>query len=150
MWGYPTPCNIKCEGVDIMRILSVKERYREKTRMLGDKLYGTSYEVIERCVIDHVEQCIFNNDISVEILDAVVYGSRSRGRGTVKSDIDVVVEYRAVTEKIKEYVLFNLVNEIQLYIAGYLIDINLITADESGTLEIYLLKAESYQESIDK
>ena len=53
-----------------------------------------------------------------------------------------------LSTKEREDDLFNAFNEDGLHIGEVKVDINLITAQRTGTLETYLLQAEEYLESI--
>lgn len=130
-----------------MESLSVTEQYRAKTDILGDKLCCVSFREIEKYILDYVNSYVLYNNIPIKVIDAVVYGSRSRGNSKPDSDIDVAVEYENIDNeyKIKEYALFNLINEEDIFIDGYKIDINPISAEETGTLDDFLFRAEKYQ-----
>lgn len=131
-----------------MKELLTKECFRQRTKINGDALFDTSYEEIEKYSLDFARQVVLYSDIPVRITDAVVYGSRSRGNGRTDSDIDVAIEYINIdAERVKEYVMFNLLHENEFYIANYKIDLNPITSDESGTLSQFLSLAEEYQKN---
>lgn len=79
------------------------------------------------------------------IVDAVISGSRCRGLENESSDIDVVVEYIG---DVREDALFNVLNDVEnngsYEFGGVKVDINPITADQTGTLAEYLPQVEKY------
>lgn len=90
----------------------------------------------------------------LELVDICLYGSRSYGKETEMSDLDVLVEYKG---SINEDALFNILHEDDLTLAGISVDINPITEEKSGTLAEYLERSKKYlkenvrqQELIDK
>ena len=76
-------------------------------------------------------------------MDVAVTGSRCRGLEREGSDLDVVVELS--TSK-HEDVLFDTLNGDALHIGEVKVDINPITAQRTGTLEIYLPQVKDYLE----
>lgn len=96
---------------------------------------------IEDMVREYVEDQMIEHGINAEIEDVVVSGSRCRGLENETSDIDVVVE---LTTSVKEDYLFNILHENNISIGDYPLDINPITAQETGTLDEYLPKVEQY------
>ena len=73
-----------------------------------------------------------------------VIGSRTRSAARPDSDLDVLVEYEG---DMKEYTVFNILNEDPLYIEDIPVDINPIRKEESGTTEEWLRKSQKYLES---
>lgn len=116
--------------------------FKARTNEMFNNINGYSPEDIEIMVKEHISNIFSENEVSAEIKDLAVYGSRSRGLETDNSDIDVVVEI--VNSDLKEDSLFNLLNEDGFEIDGIKIDINPIRPEETGTLEMYLENAEKY------
>ena len=119
---------------------SVITDFRAKTEE-NFKFYNFKPIEIENMVKDFVQKIFEENGINADIHGAAVTGSRSRGLENADSDIDVVIE---VDSDLKEDVLFNIIHDEEFTLSGYTIDINPIKADETGTLETYLPRAEAY------
>ena len=116
--------------------------FKAKTNEMFNNIGGYSPKEIEALVEEHIINIFAENEISAEVKDLAVYGSRSRGMETDNSDLDIVVEI--ANSDLKEDFLFNILNEDKLEIDGIKIDINPIRAEETGTLEMYLENAEKY------
>ena len=123
---------------------------KEKMPLISDMtepetaLNGQSRAGIEETVLCYAQAQIDEMGLSeeVELLGARVYGSRSReGMYHEGSDIDVVISYSG---DLKEDVFFNALHEGDFKIAGIPVDINLISAEQTGTLEEYLERAGKY------
>ena len=117
--------------------------FKAKTGEMFHKIEGQSAEDVEQTVHAHIKAKLEEYDISAEIVDVVVSGSRCRGLEQNGSDLDVVVEYKG---REKEDDLFNAFNEDGLMIGGVKVDINPITEGKTGTLAAYLPGVESYLE----
>lgn len=118
--------------------------FKNKTDVYFRQIGGLDAHDIEQLVYEYVEAVIVENDIDASINGIAVTGSRSRGMEHSGSDIDVVIEYFG---NVREDTLFNLLNSGNFNIEGIPVDINPVTADKTGTLEEYLLKAEAYMEN---
>lgn len=114
--------------------------FREKTKKYFKKIGGYDAEEIEYDVKLLIEEEL--KDISVIINDVVLYGSRSRGIEKENSDIDILVAYES--ETVREDFLFNILSELKLDIDGIPVDINPIRKQETGSVEDYLKRAETY------
>ena len=123
---------------------------KEKMPLISDMtepetaLNGQSRAGIEETVLCYAQAQIDEMGLSeeVELLGARVYGSRSReGMYHEGSDIDVVISYSG---DLKEDVFFNALHEGDFKIAGIPVDINPISAEQTGTLEEYLERAGKY------
>ena len=119
---------------------SVITDFRAKTEE-NFKFYNFKPIEIENMVKDFVQKVFEENGVNADIHGAAVTGSRSRGLENADSDIDVVIE---VDSDLKEDALFNIIHDEEFKLSGYTIDINPIKADETGTLETYLPRAEAY------
>ena len=119
--------------------------FRTKTNEMFHDISEMNPAEIEETIKCHVQAKIDEYDIDATIIDAVVVGSRCRGLEKESSDLDVVVE---LSTNEREDDLFNTFNEDGLHIGDVKVDINPITAQRTGTLEIYLPQAEKYLESI--
>lgn len=115
--------------------------FKAKTNEMFNDIEGQSPEDVEQTVYAHIMAKLEEYDISVEIVDVVVLGSRCRGLEKEGSDLDVVVEYKG---RENEDDLFNAFNEDGLMIGGVKVDINPITEGKTGTLATYLPVVESY------
>ena len=115
--------------------------FRSKTDEMFHDINGYRPEDIENSVRDFISETFENNNIEAEIGNVIVSGSRSRGLENANSDIDIVAEIRS---ELKEDALFNILNEDKMEIDGITVDINPIRAEETGTLDNYLPKVESY------
>ena len=119
--------------------------FRAKTNAVFHDISEMNPTEIEETIKCHVQAKIDEYDIDATIIDAVVVGSRCRGLEKDSSDLDVVVE---LSTNEREDDLFNAFNEDGLHIGEVKVDINPITAQRTGTLEMYLPQAEKYLESI--
>ena len=115
--------------------------FKAKTNEMFNDIEGQSPEDVEQTVYAHIMTKLEEYDISMEIVDVVVSGSRCRGLEKEGSDLDVVVEYKG---RENEDDLFNAFNEDGLMIGGVKVDINPITEGKTGTLATYLPGVESY------
>lgn len=70
-----------------------------------------------------------------DIVDIAFYGSRTTGRATEESDLDVLVEYKGTA---REDVLFDVLAEQGLELEGIPLDLNPIKEEKSGTIEEFL------------
>ncbi len=94
----------------------------------------TSAEILQTAR-RYIESKIQQYNLDVTIVDAAIYGSRSRGEGNECSDLDIVVEY---TGDISEDAFFNILHEDNLTISDVVVDINPITKHKTGTIKEYL------------
>lgn len=124
---------------------SIIADFRAKTNEMFHDISEMNPAEIEETIKCHVQAKIDEYDIDATIIDAVVVGSRCRGLEKDRSDLDVVVE---LSTNEREDDLFNAFNEDGLHIGEVKVDINPITAQRTGTLEMYLPQAEKYLESI--
>lgn len=115
--------------------------FKAKTNEIFNDIEGQSPEDVEQTVYAHIMAKLEEYDISMEIVDVVVSGSRCRGLEKEGSDLDVVVEYKG---RENEDDLFNAFNEDGLMIGGVKVDINPIKESKTGTLATYLPGVESY------
>ena len=115
--------------------------FREKTDKYYNKLAGYSAHDAEELVKHFIRGVFSENEISAEIGEVVLYGSRCRGMESGGSDIDFVAE---ISSDLKEDALFNILHETPFEIGGAAVDINPIRAEETGSIEDYLVGAERY------
>ena len=120
---------------------AIIEDFKAKTDEYFHDIDGNSAEEIEALVREHAEAVFAENGIEAAVKGVVLDGSRSRGIEHYSSDIDVVME---IESELKEDALFNILHENELTVGRIAVDVNPIKADESGTLEEYLPKAEEY------
>ncbi len=119
----------------------IVEDFRKKTKSAFKPIDGFTSSDIENLVKDYVVSILDENEIEAEVGQVVVYGSRSRGLEKPDSDIDVVVE---IDSELHEDALFNVLHETEREIGGFVVDINPIRKEQTGTLETYLPDAEKY------
>ena len=74
-----------------------------------------------------------------EIIGLKEYGSRTNGKATINSDLDLLLEYRGTAS---EDTVFNILHEIPIYHQGIIVDINPIKEDCSGKIEDYLSRCD--------
>ncbi|MCF2681988.1 DUF3849 domain-containing protein [Faecalicatena contorta] len=98
---------------------------------------------IEETVLDYAQSMADEAGYDVQVMAARVYGSRIAGIENENSDVDVVIEFQG---DIREDDFFNMLHEDGLSIGGMTVDINPITAEKSGTIEEYLVRANEYLE----
>lgn len=120
---------------------NIVEEFRTRTDEEFHKVKGCSAHDFEQAVYDYVHAYMEEYAPGTEIMEVVLVGSRARGLEREDSDMDFVIEYEG---EMKEYEMFNLLNQEALVLAGVKIDINPILITESGALEEYLLKVEEY------
>lgn len=106
-------------------------------------LDGYSRQEVRDIVSREVEQILSDADIDAEIVGIEIHGSRGRGDASPESDLDIVLEYRG---DVKEYAMFNAINEAPIEIEGIQVDVNPIRAEETGTLADYMKKSKAYDE----
>ena len=70
-----------------------------------------------------------------ELVDIAFYGSRTSGKASIDSDLDVFVEYKGTA---REDTIFDVLAEQKLMLEGVCLDINPIKKEKSGTLVDYL------------
>ncbi len=122
----------------------IKELREQKESIQG--LEGYSRTEIKDIVNNYIQDKLVENDLEdISINGAEIIGSRNRGNAKTNSDLDLVVEYSG---DIREDDLFNILNEEPLEIEGIKVDINPITADNTGTLEEYLERSKQYDREV--
>lgn len=122
----------------------IKELREQKENIQG--LEGYSRTEIKDIVSNYIQDKLVENDLEdISINGAEIIGSRNRGNAKTNSDLDLVVEYSG---DIREDDLFNILNEEPLEIEGIKVDINPITADNTGTLEEYLERSKQYDREV--
>ena len=122
--------------------------FRKKTEEMFHNIDGLKPAEIEEIIKLHVQEKIDEYVIDATITDVVISGSRCRGMEHEDSDLDVVVE---LSTNEKEDHLFNIFNEDGFCIGvskDIKVDINPITARETGSLENYLPQVENYLEML--
>lgn len=70
-----------------------------------------------------------------ELVDIAFYGSRTSGKPSIDSDLDVLVEYKGTA---REDTIFDVLAEQKLMLDGVRLDINPIKKEKSGTIVDYL------------
>ncbi|MDD6489225.1 MAG: nucleotidyltransferase domain-containing protein, partial [Clostridia bacterium] len=124
---------------------AVVAEFRNRTDEKFHLIDGRTAFDIESEIDQRLQETLDENEIAGEIVGIVLYGSRSRGlESGEQSDIDVVVEING--SELKEDALFNIFADLNLEIDGIPVDVNPIRPEETGTLEDYLPKAETYLE----
>lgn len=128
-----------------MNNLHVVKDFKDKTGEMFNNIDGRDASDIEADVWNYVSSKIKECKMDAIIVDAVISGSRCRGLENESSDIDVVVEYIG---DVREDDLFNILNDVEnngpYEFGGVKVDINPITADQTGTLAEYLPQVEKY------
>lgn len=117
--------------------------FREETDRHFKPLQGLAASEIESIIKEYIVKILKENEIDIEISDAVIYGSRSRGLENNNSDLDVVVEYKG---NFNEDALFNILNneDIRYYFGNIPVDINPLSLDVGNSLENFLPMADKY------
>jgi N12 class adenine-specific DNA methylase/predicted nucleotidyltransferase len=124
---------------------SVIADFKAKTEELFHNISELNPAEIEETVKVHVQAKLAELGIEAAIVEVAVTGSRCRGLEKEESDLDVVVELS--TNEREDY-LFDVLNESALYIGDVKVDINPITAQNTGTLETYLPQVEDYLKNL--
>ena len=136
----------KTEG-GYQRSQDVINDFRAITEQYFRDICGMNAGEIEAFVKAEAERIFKDYEMDVKIVDAVIYGSRSRGLEKDDSDLDVVLEYKGEEP---EDAVFGALNEERLVIGDIRVDINPITSWKSGTLEEYLPQAEEHLKQAQK
>lgn len=129
------------------RSQDIINNYRAGTEQHFRDICGMNAGEIEAFVKAEAERIFEDYEMDVKIVDAVIYGSRSRGLEKDGSDLDVVLEYEG-TEP--EEAVFGVLNEEKLMLGDIRVDIKPITAGISGTLEEFLPRAEEQLKQVIK
>ena len=124
---------------------NVVENFKAKTNELFHEISEMNPAEIEETVKCHVQAQLDEYGMDAETVDVAVVGSRCRGLEQEGSDLDVAVE---LSTSEREDVLFDTFNGDALHIGGVKVDINPITAQQTGTLETYLPQVEDYLEGV--
>ncbi len=95
-------------------------------------------EDLKRQILEILRDEFFCAD-EFELVDLAFYGSRTTGKESVQSDLDVLVEYKGTA---CEDTIFNVLAEAKLELEGVRLDINPIKADKSGTIVDYLQRCD--------
>ena len=119
----------------------IVEKFRNKTALSFKPINNMSAADIENMVKDYIEAIFEENNFEAKVGRTVLYGSRSRGIENDTSDIDIVAEVESTQ---REDTLFNVLHETEREIGGYVVDINPIRKEQTGTLEDYLIAADKY------
>lgn len=126
----------------------VVDDFRAKTDKLFNSWDNYTPQDIEECARREIEHIIYEieylSSSEFNIVDIILAGSRSRGLERKRSDIDIVVEY---TGSMREDDAFDMFARRRIYIGGHRVDVNPIRAEDTGTLDTYLPKAEKYLEN---
>ena len=129
------------EFLQVEQKQDIVKDFRNKTSSLFNPIDNMSASDIENMVNDYITAIFEENNIEATIGRTVLYGSRSRGLEKPDSDIDIVVE---VESELREDELFNVLHEPEREIGGYVVDINPIRKEQTGTLDTYLSAVEKY------
>lgn len=95
-------------------------------------------EDLKRQILEILRDESFD-EAEFELVDLAFYGSRTTGKESIQSDLDVLVEYKGTA---REDTIFNVLAENQLELEGVRLDINPIKADMSGTIADYLQRCD--------
>ena len=98
-----------------------------------------SKKEIEDMVRADAEEVIRNEGFDARIVDARVYGSRSRGTNRANSDLDVMVQYEGTA---REDDLFDALNADRHGVSGIRFDINPVNAEQSGTIDEHIANSD--------
>lgn len=118
--------------------------FREKTQKYFRPVDGRQAEEIENNVREYLHKKVREQGLPIQIGEALLYGSRSRGTEKQTSDLDVLVEYEGTS---REDDLFNLFHEDDFCIGGCKVDINPIKEEKTGSLAVFLQQAAYFMES---
>ena len=95
-------------------------------------------EDLKRQILEILRDESFD-EAEFELVDLAFYGSRTTGKDSIQSDLDVLVEYKGTA---REDTIFNVLAEAQLELEGVRLDVNPIKADKSGTITDYLQRCD--------
>lgn len=125
----------------------VVDDFRAKTDKLFNSWDNYTPQDIEKIARNEIRHIVYEieylSSSEFNIVDVILAGSRSRGLERKRSDIDIVVEY---TGSMREDDAFDMFARRRIYIGGHRVDVNPIRAEDTGTLDTYLPRAEKYLE----
>ena len=125
----------------------VVDDFRAKTDKLFNSWDNYTPQDIEKIARNEIRYIVYEieylSSSEFNIVDVILAGSRSRGLERKRSDIDIVVEY---TGSMREDDAFDMFARRRIYIGGRRVDVNPIRAEDTGTLDTYLPRAEKYLE----
>lgn len=134
---------------EILRLQDQLNNTKTKYSLSDNKIQGLedySNDEIKTLTNDYIQEKLEENGIyDVTIKDTAIHGSRGRGTARPDSDLDIVVEYEG---DIREDDLFSILNEEPMYIDDIQVDINPITASDTGTLADYMERSKAYDKEI--
>lgn len=122
-------------------MLDTVSEFKRKTALCFHRINGMDSDEIEDIIKQYIQSKLNELNISADIIELAIDGSRSRGLERSDSDLDVVVEFD--TEEREDY-LFDILHEDGFRIDDVSIDINPITLQRTGDLSNYLDQAEHY------
>ena len=134
---------IEVENFELLKNLNGETIHKEIQGINGYTVNELKNVIQDNLVATLSETLSYDYGQFDEIKGIEIHGSRGRGTAKENSDLDVVVEYQG---KAKEDGVFNLLNEEPLYIEGIRVDVNPIRAQETGTLEEYMVKSKAYDQ----
>ena len=108
---------------------------------IGQKKEEEILEDVKSYVENKLVEQGFQN---VSITGVETYGSRTYGEATLKSDLDIVIEYEG---EVSETEVFNIIHNEDFFIEGVLVDIKPIKKDEGHTIETYLEAVKDFRKS---
>lgn len=101
---------------------------------------NNNVKTIQSIVTNHFRDMIIDYDQDIKIKNIKVIGSRVNGNSHEGSDLDILIEYSG---DVKEYQLFNTLNDEKLVIDDIEIDINPIRKEESGSIAEFLNRSKA-------
>ena len=128
-------------GVSMPQENDIVVAFKNRTEQFFQNIGQYSLADIGQNIKSYVQEKIEEYGLDAKIVDMAVIGSRSRGIGQKNADLDVAVEFMGNE---REDALFEIFHEDSFTIDGVKVDINPIKAEKTGTLEMYLPKAEKY------
>lgn len=128
-------------GVSMPQENDIVVAFKNRTEQFFQNIGQYSLSDIGQNIKSYVQEKIEEYGLDAKIVDMAVIGSRSRGIGQKNADLDVAVEFMGNE---REDALFEIFHEDSFAIDGVKVDINPIKAEKTGTLEMYLPKAEKY------
>ena len=89
---------------------------------------------------EQISSLLEDNNITINIKDVILSGSRCRGLENPDSDIDIILHYDG---DFKEDALFNILNKFPIILESQIVDINPVRDEEHNFIE-YLHGVEEY------
>ena len=127
------------------KLLSIKEDKKVLDNLYNILITPGMEEKEEKVIIEHIKQILdiyycLDDIEKLDIEKIEVIGSRKNGRYRKDSDLDILIEYK---DDIKEYVVFNMLNGLEIEYEGMSIDFVPVHKEEKH-IKLYIKRKSGY------